>query len=132
MLTKGDVVTHSFRGGEGGILDAKGRVLGEVRAAVERGVHLDVGHGAGSFSFDTAEKALEQELLPGTISSDLHQYNVNGPVVRPGHDSFEIPPLGIDARSGDRARRLQPGQLVRISKGVGDLTRGRRGRCGGF
>lgn len=80
MLGQGDVITHSFRSGEGGILDNRGRVLAEVRAAVERGVHLDIGHGAGSFSFDTAEKALRQGVLPGTISSDVHQYNVNGPV----------------------------------------------------
>src|SRR6185437_6621558 len=80
MLKPGDVVTHSFRGRDGGILDEKDRVLPEVRAAVDRGVHLDVGHGAGSFSFDTAEKAFRQDLLPGTISSDLHQYNLNGPV----------------------------------------------------
>jgi len=80
MLKPGDVVTHSFRGGDGGILDDKDRVLPEVRAAIARGVHLDVGHGAGSFSFDTAEKTFRQEVLPGTISSDVHQYNVNGPV----------------------------------------------------
>src|SRR5689334_515915 len=69
MLKPGDVVTHSFRGGDGGILDDKDRVLPEVRAAIARGVQLDVGHGAGSFSFDTAEKAFRQEVLPGTISS---------------------------------------------------------------
>ena len=80
VLKKGDVVTHSYRGGAGGILDANGRVLRSVHAAVGRGVHLDVGHGAGSFSFDVAEKALKQDLLPGTISSDVHQFNVNGPV----------------------------------------------------
>jgi len=51
MLNKGDVVTHCFRGEPGGILDAKGRVIPAVRSAVERGVHLDVGHGQGSFSF---------------------------------------------------------------------------------
>lgn len=79
-LKKGDLITHSFRGGEGGILDARDRVLPEVRAAVERGVLLDVGHGAGSFSFRTAELTFKQELLPGTISSDVHQFNVNGPV----------------------------------------------------
>jgi dihydroorotase len=79
-LTKGDVVTHSFRGGNGGILDDRGNVLKEVRSAMARGVHLDVGHGAGSFSFDTAEKALKQDVVPGTISSDVHQFNVNGPV----------------------------------------------------
>jgi dihydroorotase len=80
MLKKGDVITHSFRGAPGGILDDRGRILPEVRKAVAGGVHLDIGHGAGSFSFDTAEKALKQELLPGTISSDVHQFNVNGPV----------------------------------------------------
>ena len=80
MLGEGDVITHTFHGRDGGILDARGRVLPEVRAAVERGVHLDVGHGAGSFAFSVAEKALKQEVLPGTISSDVHQFNVNGPV----------------------------------------------------
>ena len=79
-MGKGDVLTHTFHGRERGILDARGRVLSEVRSAVERGVHLDVGHGAGSFSFEVCEKALEQGVVPGTISSDLHQYNVHGPV----------------------------------------------------
>ncbi|MGH9658314.1 MAG: hypothetical protein ACRD96_07200, partial [Bryobacteraceae bacterium] len=73
-MKKGDVITHSFRGGAGGILDDRGRVLAEVRRAVERGVRLDVGHGAGSFAWDTAERALKQELRPGTISSDVHQF----------------------------------------------------------
>src|SRR5437762_1175890 len=77
MLKAGDVITHSFRAGDGGILDDKGRVLPEVRAAVARGVHMDVGHGAGSFSFDTAEKAFKQGVMPGTISSDVHQFNVD-------------------------------------------------------
>lgn len=80
MLKKGDVITHSFRGGPGGIVDDRFRVLPDVRKAMERGVLLDVGHGAGSFSFDTAEKLLAQEIAPGTISSDVHQFNVNGPV----------------------------------------------------
>ena len=79
-MGKGDVLTHTFHGRERGILDSRGRVLSEVRSAVERGVHLDVGHGAGSFSFEVCEKALEQGVVPGTISSDLHQYNVHGPV----------------------------------------------------
>jgi dihydroorotase len=80
MLRKGDVVTHTFHGREGGILDGDGRIVPEIRAAVARGVHLDVGHGRGSFSFDVAEKALRQELLPGTISSDVHRFSVDGPV----------------------------------------------------
>jgi hypothetical protein len=42
-------MTHSFHGREGGILDARDRILPEVRRAVENGILLDVGHGAGSF-----------------------------------------------------------------------------------
>ena len=80
MLKPRDLITHSFHGREGGILDERGRILPEVRRAVESGVLLDVGHGAGSFSFSTAQKAFSQEILPGTISSDVHQGNVNGPV----------------------------------------------------
>jgi hypothetical protein len=64
MLKKGDVITHSFRGGDGGILDDRGRMVLEVRTAVNRGMHLDIGHGAGSPAFDTAEKTMKQELLP--------------------------------------------------------------------
>ena len=79
-LKKGDVITHSFHGRSGGILDSNGRLLPEVGKAVAAGVHIDVGHGRGSFSFNVAEKAMQQGLLPGTISSDVHQFNVNGPV----------------------------------------------------
>jgi len=80
MLKKGDIVTHGYRGGAGGVLDDKGRVLPAVFKARDGGIHFDVGHGQGSFSFDVAEKALPQDLYPGTISSDLHEYNVAGPV----------------------------------------------------
>ena len=80
MLKKGDIVTHCYRGGAGGVLDDKGRVLPAVFKARDGGIHFDVGHGQGSFSFDVAEKALPQDLYPGTISSDLHEYNVAGPV----------------------------------------------------
>ncbi|MCH9040460.1 MAG: amidohydrolase family protein, partial [Chloroflexi bacterium] len=43
-------------------------------------VIFDIGHGRGSFSFDVAEKALSQGFYPGNISSDLHVYNIEGPV----------------------------------------------------
>lgn len=79
-LRPGDLITHCFHGLRGGILDDSGKVLPAVRAAVERGVLLDVGHGAGSFDWEVAERALAQGLPPQTISSDLHVYNVNGPV----------------------------------------------------
>ena len=80
MLRPGDVVTHSFHGRSEGVLDDSGRVLEGIREAQARGIVFDIGHGGGSFSFDTAEKALSQGLFPGNISSDLHIYNIEGPV----------------------------------------------------
>ena len=79
MLRPGDVLTHSFRHSPGGngILDSEGTVLEEAWAAKERGVVFDVGHGKGSFSFETMERAMAQGFYPDTISSDLHIGNVD-------------------------------------------------------
>lgn len=79
-MGKGDVLTHCFTGLPNGIIDSRGEVIAEARSAVERGVILDVGHGQGSFSFEIARKAIQQGVEPKTISSDLHTYNINGPV----------------------------------------------------
>ncbi len=75
-----DILTHCFHDMACGILDESGRVRESVHAAIERGVVFDVGHGAGSFSWDVVERALSAGVLPTTISSDLHVYNVGGPV----------------------------------------------------
>ncbi len=124
MLRKGDVITHSFRASPGGILDEKGRVLAEVRAAVGRGVNLDIGHGAGSFSFDTAEKALKQELLPGTISSDVHQFNVNGPVFDLATTLSKFLHLGLTLEQVVERATHNPAQLFGFRDGLGTLREG--------
>jgi dihydroorotase len=124
MLKRGDVITHSFRGGDGGILDAKGRVLAEVTAAVGRGVRLDVGHGAGSFSFDTAEKALKQGVMPGTISSDVHQYNVNGPVFDLATTLSKFLHLGLTLEQVIERATSNPAATFGFPKGLGTLNEG--------
>ncbi|HEX5482701.1 MAG TPA: amidohydrolase/deacetylase family metallohydrolase [Terriglobia bacterium] len=80
LMKKGDIMTHCFNDLPHGILDANGKVKEEVWEARRRGVRFDVGHGAGSFSFDVAGKALEQGFPPDTISTDLYSANVHGPV----------------------------------------------------
>ena len=80
VMVAGDIRTHSYHGLNHGILDERGKIRPAVRAARERGVLFDVGHGAGSFSWQTCESALAQEFLPDTISTDLHTRNVHGPV----------------------------------------------------
>ena len=49
----------------------------EARAA---GRPFDVGHGGGTFSWAVAEAALADGFRPDTISTDLHRFNIAGPV----------------------------------------------------
>jgi dihydroorotase len=79
-LKKGDVVTHTFNPRAPGILDESGKLRPEVMEARARGVLFDVGHGAGSFAFEVMERALGQGFKPDTISTDLHAFNIDGPV----------------------------------------------------
>jgi dihydroorotase len=53
LMRSGDVVTHCFNGHTLGILDAAGKVRANVREARSRGVWFDVGHGLGSFNFNS-------------------------------------------------------------------------------
>lgn len=79
-LRSGDIVTHCYHRSETGILESDGTLREHALKARDKGIHFDVGHGAGSFSFEVAEAALRQGFEPGTISSDLHKYNLDGPV----------------------------------------------------
>jgi len=79
-LRPGDIVTHSFTSWPPGITDSTGHVIDAALDARKRGVLFDIGHGAGSFSFRTAEAALADGFAPDSISSDLHIGNFAGPV----------------------------------------------------
>ncbi len=72
LLRPGDIVTHLYSPPPNGILDDSGRVFPEVREARRRGILFDVGNGRnGHITWNVAERAIEQDFLPDTISSDL-------------------------------------------------------------
>ncbi|MBI5088909.1 MAG: amidohydrolase/deacetylase family metallohydrolase, partial [Actinobacteria bacterium] len=77
-LRPGDLLTHCFVPA-GNRLAATPERVELVRAAQQRGVLLDVGHGMGSFSFTDAEALLGVGIEPDTISSDLHTGCLHGP-----------------------------------------------------
>jgi dihydroorotase len=82
-LRRGDIITHCYqgRGNEReNLTDPSGRLLPEVVEARERGIVMDVGHGGGSFHWGVAEAALAEGFLPDVISTDLHAYNLHGPM----------------------------------------------------
>lgn len=78
-LRKGDIYTHTFHGHPSSILDPSNLKLHpSAKAAQNKGVIMDVGHGQGSFDWLVAKKAIAENLWPDTISTDLHSGNVNG------------------------------------------------------
>ena len=78
LLRPGDILTHAYSGlGNNVVRD--GRLLDAALAAKRRGVIIDVGHGGGSFDYTVATPAIEQGLVPDTISSDIHAVSGNTP-----------------------------------------------------
>jgi dihydroorotase len=72
LLRPGDIVTHLYSPPPHGILDDNGRVLPQVREARRRGILFDVGNGRnGHITWEVAERAMLQDFLPDTISSDM-------------------------------------------------------------
>lgn len=81
LMNEGDIVTHCFHGKPNKILDNNGQLKASIRRATTRGVILDVGHGAASFSFKVAEQAIRIGVYPDIISTDIYYRNrINGPV----------------------------------------------------
>jgi dihydroorotase len=130
-LRPGDVVTHAYTGWRpGGIVTDAGRVVAAAHEARSRGVLFDVGHGAGSFIWSVAEAALADGFRPDTISSDLHRFNVAGPV----HDlattlsKFLLLGLSLEevvamATSAPASALRRPGVLGSIAVGAeADVT----------
>lgn len=84
LLRPGDILTHSYSGAPniGGAFTnivQDGQLLPAARAAKQRGVMFDVGHGGGSFDYTVAEVAIPNGCPPDTISSDIHVFSGNTP-----------------------------------------------------
>lgn len=125
-LRPGDVVTYCYRRTPHCIVH-DGRVLGCVRAARERGVLFDVGHGRGSFDFNTAEAALRDGFAPDTISTDLQRGHV-GQV--PIHDlplvMSKLRAIGMLERDIFQAVTSRPAQILGEDEDIGSLRVGSR------
>lgn len=124
QMKKGDIVTHCFNWHPNGILDANGKLLPQVIEARQRGVRFDVGHGAGSFSFDTAAKCLDQGFPPDTISTDLYMADLHGPVYDLPTTISKFLLLGMPLADTIRLTSLNPTQTFNFREDIGTLKPG--------
>ena len=124
LLRKGDIVTHSFNGHENKIIDDAGNIRSEVLKARERGVILDIGHGSGSFSFETAKAMLKQNQYPDIISTDLYNANVNGPVYDLPTTLSKFVALGMSLDEVISAATDRPAPIISGDDDLGTLQIG--------
>jgi dihydroorotase len=128
-LRPGDILTHAFRPFPNTPVRTDGTVKDSVRAARERGVIFDIGHGKRSFSFETARPMLNAEFLPDTISSDVHTQCIDGPAYDLTTTMSKFLCLGMPLEDVVRATTFAPATAMRrpdlatLSVGsIGDAT----------
>ncbi len=123
-MRPGDILTHCFTGHDMRIVDDAGRIRDVIKQAWDAGIVLDIGHGAGSFSFETAQAMIGAGYLPDVISSDIHQLSIHGPL-------FELPTclskflaLGVSLEDVIRAATVRPAQVMGMADHIGSLRVG--------
>ena len=120
----GDIITHVYHNNLGGILDEDGRVLADVVEAERRGVLFDIGFGGYNFSWDVAEKAYAQDLVPHLLSSDLQQFNVNGPTYSFANVLGVFLRLGLSLSEVIERATINPARALRLDDRAGSLRPG--------
>jgi dihydroorotase len=120
----GDMITHLYHGNLGKVIDEDGKVLPVVREAERRGVIFDLGFGGYNFSWDVAEKAFEQGLIPHTISSDLQQFNVVRPVKSLANVMSAMLRLGMTLPQVIERVTCNPAKAISLADRAGSLRPG--------
>jgi dihydroorotase len=125
-LRPGDIWTHCFRGRPNAALGADGGPEECALAARRRGVLFDIGHGFGSFSFDTARGMIREGFYPDSISSDVHAFSAGGPARDLLHVATKFLNLGMPL--AEVVRRVTSAPAASIGRpDLGGLSVGTRG-----
>lgn len=125
-LRPGDIVTHCYTPKQPSIVDEKGRLRAAVRRARERGVLFDVGHANGHFDFELVRRAMDDGLLPNTISSDLHgRMGPSNPVVDLPTTLTKFLALGLSLEEVIAACTVNPARAIGWHDRLGSIEIGR-------
>jgi len=114
-LRRGDILTHCFRPFPNTPVSPGGAVREDVLAARARGVIFDIGHGGGSFGYETAMAMLKQGFLPDVISSDVHTLSIEGPAFDLLTTMSKFLALGVELREVVRATTVNAANAVRLA-----------------
>jgi dihydroorotase len=123
-MKAGDVITHCYNGHTLGIVDAQGKIRPGVQEARDRGVLFDIGHGLGSFNFDAAKRCLDAGFVADTISTDIYNLNINGPVYDMPTTMSKLLYLGMSLDDVLLRSTWNPAKIVGRIEGMGTISAG--------
>ncbi|WP_439482139.1 amidohydrolase/deacetylase family metallohydrolase [Cyclobacterium plantarum] len=130
-MRPGDILTHSFEEIEERmpIVDEQGMLRSFVKAAYDRGILFDVGHGGAGFWFSQAIPAVQQGLTPHSFGTDLHRFSMNSGMKNMLNVMSKFINIGmevndvIERASWQAAQAIKRTDLGHLSEGaVADLT----------
>lgn len=124
FLRSGDVVTHAYTGRRHGILDYQGRLLPAVVEARKAGVVFDAAHGRRHFGFAAIRRALEQDFLVDTLSSDTSSRSAADPGYHLPLLMSKLMALGLSLEEVVPMVTSAPARLLRRAHEIGSLHPG--------
>ena len=111
-LRSGDILTHCCRP-DPNAATTDGHVRDAAWKACERGVHFDIGHGMGGFSFQVCREMLADGFVPDLISSDIHALSIDGPAFDLLTTINKLIALGVEAETALAAASATPAAVLR-------------------
>ncbi|AEL24784.1 amidohydrolase/deacetylase family metallohydrolase [Cyclobacterium marinum] len=125
-LRPGDIYTHIYGGGGFGrqaLVDPAGRLRPFIKAAQERGIIFDVGHGGSSFAFKHAIPSMQQGIKPNTISTDSHMSSIMSGMKNMTNVMSKFLNMGMNMQEIIAASTWKPAQVINHTE-LGHLSEG--------
>ncbi|MBU5591894.1 amidohydrolase/deacetylase family metallohydrolase [Clostridium sp. MSJ-4] len=117
LLGEDDILTHCYHGKENGLFDKEGIPKEELLKALDRGLHLDVGHGKESFSFKVAGQGRSAKIYPHSISTDIYFRNrIHGPVFNMATTLSKFLYLGYSLEEIIPLVTINPAKAINLTK----------------
>lgn len=125
LLEKGDILCHLYTAKPGRVIEPGKPISSELRNARERGVILDVSHGAYNFGWETARHGIAEGVIPDIISSDFATLHIYGPVYGLCETMSKLMVLGLTLEQVVKMTTASPAQALNIADRHGSLKVGR-------
>lgn len=123
-LRAGDIVTHMYHPGPGGLVDGDGKLGPEYIEARRRGIVFDTGTARFHTSFAVAQAAIQEGFLPDTISTDLTLTNYRHITIDMPTTLTKFMAFGLTLEQVLQRATLAPTRILPADRGHGRLVEG--------